>query len=106
MAVDALSLDDFSFGKVKKNQGKGIAKLTVKVPDAGELDLAETKKVEADDDKFAVAAGTAKLLVKPNGKARKKLDKKGKVTVKAKVTYTPDGGEPYTKSKKITLLER
>ena len=46
------------------------------------------------------------LPVKPRGKAKKRLNKKGHAKVKAKVTYTPDGGEPNTQSKKIKLVKR
>ena len=102
VAVDALP--SISFVKVKKNMRKGTARLTVKVPGPGELDLAKTKKVKAAEES-AFAAGTENLLVKARGKARKKLNAKGKVTVNAKVTYTPEGGEPpNTESKKINLI--
>ena len=97
--------NDFSFGKVKKNKRKGTAKLTVNVPGVGELDLAKTKKVKADDES-AEDAGKENLLIKSKGKAKKKLNKKGKAKVKAEVTFTPDGGEPNTQSKKIKLKKR
>ena len=48
-------------------------------------------------------AGNEKLVIKPKGKAKKKLNQTGKVKVKAEVTYTPTGGEPNTESKKVTL---
>jgi hypothetical protein len=35
---------------VRKNKKKGTAKLTLKVPGPGELELAKTKKVRGDDD--------------------------------------------------------
>ena len=98
-------LNAFSFGKVKRSKSKGIAKLTVKVPGPGELDLAETKKLKADHES-AEAEGTEQLLLKANGKTWKKLNAKGKLTVKANVTFTPDAGEPYTESKKIKLVKR
>jgi hypothetical protein len=94
--------NEFSFGKVKKNKRKGTAKLTVNVPGPGELELAKTKKVKADEER-AEADGSEKLLVKAKGKSRKKLRKKGKAKVKAEVTYTPDGGDPNTQSKRIKL---
>ena len=97
--------NDFSFGKVKKNKRKGTAKLTVKVPGAGELDLAKTKKVKADDES-AEDAGKEKLSIKPKGKAKKKLNTKGKAKVKAEVTYTPAGGSPNTEDKEIKLVKR
>jgi hypothetical protein len=97
--------NDFSFGKVKKNKRKGTAKLTVNVPGAGELDLAKTRKVQADDES-AEDAGKEKLLIKPKGKVKKKLNTKGKAKVKANVTFTPEGGEPRTESKKVGLKKR
>jgi hypothetical protein len=97
--------NDFSFGKVKKNKRKGTAKLTVNVPGAGELDLAKTRKVKADDES-AEDAGKEKLRIKPKGKVRKKLKTKRKAKVKANVTFTPEGGEPHTESKKVGLKKR
>ena len=94
--------NSFSFGKLKRNLQKGTARLTVNVPGGGELELAKTKKVKADDES-AEDAGKEKLVIKPRGKAKKKLNQTGKAKVKAKVTYTPTGGEPNTESKKVTL---
>ena len=34
------------------------------------------------------------------------LDTRGSVNVKAKVTYTPEGGGPNTKAKRLTLIKR
>jgi len=97
--------NDFSFGKARKNKKKGTAKLTVNVPGAGELELAKSKKVKNDEER-ATAEGGVKLLVKPKGKARQKLGNNGKAKVKAEVTYTPDGGDPNTKSKRVKLARR
>jgi hypothetical protein len=95
----------FSFGKVKKNKHRGTAKLTVNVPGPGELELEKTKKVNADE-KVADVAGKEKLSIKPKGKANTRLNTRGKAKITAKATYTPDGGEPNTESKKIKLVKR
>ena len=97
--------NEFEFAKAKKNRKKGTAKLPVGVPCAGEVELAKTKKVKADAE-AAEAEGEVKLLVKSKGKARKRLNKRGKTKVKAEVTYTPDGGEPNTRTKKVKLKRR
>ncbi|MGH3452443.1 MAG: hypothetical protein ACRDQW_17435 [Haloechinothrix sp.] len=94
--------NEFSFGKAKRNKRRGTAKLTVNVPGPGELELAKTRKVKADDEPVE-AAGEETLRVKPKGKAKKKLNKGGKAKVKAKVTYTPDGGAPNTERKRVKL---
>jgi hypothetical protein len=109
---DGLPSNEFSFGKAKKNKRKGTAKLTVEVPGPGELELARTKKVKQDTEQVEATVRTAqdgievKLKVKPKGKARKKLNRKGKAKVKAQVTFTPDGGEPNTESKRVGLKKR
>jgi DNA-binding beta-propeller fold protein YncE len=97
--------NEFSFGKVKKNKKQGKAKLPVEVPGAGEVDLAKTKKVKAASRR-ADGAGEVILPIKPKGKAKKKLNRKGRAKVKANVTFTPDGGDPNTKSKRIRLKKR
>ena len=95
--------NEFSFGKPRPNK-KGTAKLPVSVPGPGELDLAETKKVKPQR-KRAPGAGEVKLKVKPKGESRRVLRKKGKAKVLAKVTYTPDGGDPSTESKRLKLID-
>lgn len=123
--ASALEADDgdlpsnkFSFSTVKRNEKKGTAKLTVRVPGPGHLELAKTKKLKADAEyaEFPQGeipetygenlAGRETLTVEPRGKAKKKLNRAGKAKVKATVTYTPDGGEPNTKNKKLKLKKR
>jgi DNA-binding beta-propeller fold protein YncE len=94
-----------SFGKVKKKKRKGTATLTVEVPGPGKLDLAKTGKVKSAE-KRAEAKGPEKLAIKPRGRATMKLNRKGKAKVKAKVTFTPDGGEPNTRSRRLKLIKR
>ncbi|MGH2636376.1 MAG: calcium-binding protein [Actinomycetota bacterium] len=102
---------DFTFGKAKKNKRKGTAKLTVIVPGPGELLLAG-KKLKPDSEQVgATAAGAspnieAVLKVKAKGKGKRKLKRTGKAKVKPDVTYTPTGGEPNTRSKKLKLKKR
>ena len=95
-------LNDFKFGKVKKNKRKGTAKLTVKVPNPGDLALAKSKKLKPDDE-VADAEGRERLKVRPKGKVKKRLAERGAAKVKARVTYTPVGGDPKTKSKRVAL---
>jgi hypothetical protein len=44
-----------------------------------------------------------KLQIKPRGKAKRKLQRTGKTTVRPKVTFSPAGGEPNTESKRVKL---
>lgn len=95
----------FSFGGLNKSSRKGTAKLTVKVPGPGELELAKNRKVKGKQ-KSADSEGTVKLPVKPRRKAKKQLNRNGKAKVSARVIYTPDGGPPNTQSKKVGLKKK
>ena len=48
-------------------------------------------------------AGTVKLTIKAQPSIARTLRRTGKATVIVRVTYTPTGGDPNTKSKKLTL---
>jgi lysophospholipase L1-like esterase len=97
--------NDFSFGEVKKNKRKGTAKLTVKVPSPGQLELARTKKVKADREPTE-AVGPEKMSIEPRRKTKQRLAATGKAKVTAEVTHSPDGGEPNTQGKRIKLVKR
>jgi hypothetical protein len=73
----------------------------VGVPGPGQLTLKGKgiKRTATSAD----AAGRVRLLVKPKHKVSGKLKRRGKAKVKPKVTYTPAGGNPETKSTKLTL---
>ncbi len=119
--VDAVSITStppnnvFTMGKLKLNKKKGTATLTVTVPGAGVLTLtnaAATKKATASKRKpklvkpatvNATAAGTVKLPVMPTRGGKKVLRKKGKLRIKASVSFTPTGGIASTQSLKGTL---
>ena len=51
-------------------------------------------------------AGKVKLKIRSKGKAKRKLSRAGRVKVKAKVTYTPTGGVPKTKTRRIKLVKQ
>lgn len=103
--------NQFTFGKVKLNKRKGTAKLPVIVPGAGTLKLAGAglKPQRALPGgpgrvrKPVAGAGVVKLAIMPKGGKKATLSKAGKVTVKAKVTYTPTGGSPNTQTKRVKL---
>jgi len=95
----------FSIGEPDKNKRKGTATVPVDVPGTGEVELAKTKSVKGATAS-AGRSGEVSLPVKPIGKARKKLRKKGRANVRIKVTFTPDGGEPNTQTDAVGLRKR
>jgi hypothetical protein len=96
--------NSFQFGKVKRDKKRGTAKLQVDVPNPGDLGLVG-KGVEKDD-RTIIDPRTVNLIVEAKGKKERKLERKGKVKVKLDVTYTPKGGDPRTRTKKLKLKKR
>jgi hypothetical protein len=116
--TDSKSCKDqsFSFGKLKRNKKRGTAKLTVTVPGPGTLALAGTGVVKQRQGfardrlgaaaKVVSSAGAVKLKIKPRGNKKSRLETAGKVKLKAKITYTPAGGLPNLKTKRIRLAKK
>jgi hypothetical protein len=119
-AVEALKPSNaFSFGRLKRNTHKGTATLAVRVPGPGTLSLTgrgvRTQRFggAAAASKTASAAGIVKLLVRAKGAKKRKLNERGSVKIRVKVTYTPNGtstgdlvGDPNTKTRRIKLIKK
>jgi hypothetical protein len=107
--------NSFSFGKLKRNTQNGTATLTVNLPGPGKLTLGgkgvrpQRAPRAAGGHSLARAisgAGTVKLTIRSRGAARRKLRATGTVTVTAKIAFTPEGGAPQRRSKRVKLLLR
>jgi hypothetical protein len=95
-----------TYGKLKRNKKKGTARLTVNVPNPGQLSFSGRGiKVRASAS-AAVSAGPLAVTIKAKGKKAKKLARKGKLKVKLVFTYTPDNGSTKKQSKKVTLRKK
>jgi hypothetical protein len=103
------SLVDFAvnatvgFKEVSFNRAKGTAKLRVAVTGSGRLDLYGTGVANAQRKH---ATGIATLTVRTSGKARIKLMKTGRAKVKARISYTPEGGKAIKRFRAIVLKKR
>jgi subtilisin-like proprotein convertase family protein len=99
------AVNTLTAGKPKLNKNNGTAVVPVTVADAGQLNLSGkgVKSASATKSKAVAGPGTVKLKVKAKGKAAKTLNSSGKATVKAKITFTPNGGTSSVTTKKIKL---
>jgi Tol biopolymer transport system component/urease beta subunit len=95
----------FALGQVRLNRKAGTARLAVTVPGSGKLTIAGNgvKAGQAVVARSVRAPRTVLLPIKATGKAERRLNRTGKVTVKPKVTYTPIGGTPSTRSGNLRL---
>jgi hypothetical protein len=98
----------FTIGQTRRNKKRGTATVTVNVPNPGDL-TASGKGVKASGAAVtskAVSAGAVSLPIRAKGKKKRKLDDKGKVTLKTAITFTPSGGTPSTQTAKIKLKKK
>ncbi len=111
--------NEFSRGKVQLTPGTGGGFLTINVPGPGVVKAvdARTKIATATATaslkaiqtrirratKEPKAAGKVLVSLHPTNYGFGKLEEKGKLKVKVRVTYIPTGGLPKTKSFKVTL---
>jgi hypothetical protein len=112
VAINTLN-NRFSFGKLKRNLSKGTATLSVDVPGPGALALRgkglkpqRSTGGTALASKDVDAAGKVKLTIRARGAKKAKLNRIGKVRVKARVTFTPTGGLSASQSRQIRLKKR
>jgi hypothetical protein len=101
----------FTLHKVVRNEKKGTATLTVRVPGPGELTgsgggVKAASVAQAVTSKAVAGPGDARLLIKAKGKKRRKLNETGKVKLNVAVTFTPNGGNPSTKTVRVKLVRR
>ncbi len=99
----------FSLLRKSISSKTGGATISVKLPGAGKLELVATAKNGKKTIKVASAtlnagqAGTFNVPLRPSGAAKKALRKKGKLTVKLALTFTPTGGDANGSTSSLTL---
>jgi hypothetical protein len=95
---------------VRRKTRKGIANLTVTVPNPGTLSVAGkgARLAEGGSRKVVVVqtAGEVALAIAAKGRKSAVLQDRGKAKLRPKIVYTPTGGDPGTKRIKLTLLKK
>jgi DNA-binding beta-propeller fold protein YncE len=107
-AQDSASVNisaSLKLGKPVLNAEKGIAKIPVATSGTGVVALSgrgvKPSKLKSKPGSTAPLRGT--LILKPRGKARKKLESDGGAKVRARIAYTPTNGSPLTRTRSFSL---
>ncbi len=89
----------FSLGRLKRDKGDGTVAISVTAPGPGKVSLRGKGVIGRGRAIHRISpATTVTLLVKAKGSARHRLERKGRVSVRTRITYKPAGGRPRTKS--------
>jgi hypothetical protein len=91
---------------VKRNKKRGSARITLGIPNPGELHLAGAGVVFRGARHRQVEAGDVSLVVRAFGRAREKLLDTGKARVVAQISYVVAGVEGSFLPVKLTLRKR
>jgi hypothetical protein len=93
--------NSFTIGALKLNRGRGTARLAVTVPEPGTVTATARGLKRASAS--AAAAGSVTLLLKPTGRAMRRLRRSGALIASLNVSYLPVGGDQNSERRRITL---
>ena len=96
----------FRFGPLKRNLKRGTAILTVIVPGPGILRLRGKWVAVAHATRRVGAARRVRLVIGAKGKARRTLRHRGRVKLRVRVAFTPNGGTTASRTKTVGLKRR
>jgi hypothetical protein len=93
----------FSLGGLSLSRKKGTATLKLHLPGPGKVAISGRgiKKVS----RSAANGGKLSLPIVPTASTRAKLASAGRAKVKLAIKFTPTGGTPSTRSKRIELIK-
>lgn len=94
-----------TFGPPTRNKKKGLATVTMTVPNAGQLSYSGNG-LSITGPPNVSAPGGVQLIFKGIGKKRKKLARTGKVGASFQVSFTPSQGSLHTSTENLMLRKK
>lgn len=105
----AIPSNVFSVTRVVLSRRTGSATFSIRVPGRGAIAVLGTYRSRGKTIKVGRVArtvsraGTSKLTLKPGRAAKKVLRRKGRLRIRAKISFTPRGGRTRSSTRTITL---
>lgn len=102
--ADVEPSSSFTVGGPNLNRRKGSARLTLSLPNPGQVSASgKGAKVGGATARAAAGPGSTQLVVRSKGRKRRTLDATGKVKLRLTITYTPTGGTPNSQTVRLKL---
>jgi hypothetical protein len=98
--------NDFTLGTVTRDRRRGSASVTAYVSNPGLVTISGTGLRKRDLAKTVAVPGPVLFQIASAGSFKRRLERKGKVTVSPTVTFYPTGGDPASKSITVRLRKR
>jgi hypothetical protein len=107
---NALPSNRFRFGRVTHRPRTATARLSVRVPGRGQVLLEQSGSVKRAV-MWSQEAGAMRLPVRARGLTRRRLNRAragdtARARIRARVRYSPFGGEPRGESTRVWLVKR
>jgi hypothetical protein len=96
----------FSFGRITRDRRKGSAALEILVSNPGSVTLAGNGLKAKRATKTVAVPSVVRFAIAVTGKRKRKLNRKGRVSVQVNATFTPIGGDPATQSIRVKLKKK
>jgi hypothetical protein len=97
--------NDFSIAGITRDRKQGTATVVVNVSNPGTIAIFG-KGLKKRPSRNIAVAGTVQFKIASAGTKKRKLEKKGKVTLTPSMTFSPASGEPATMQFTIRLLQK
>jgi hypothetical protein len=97
--------NDFSIAAISRDRKQGTATITVNVSNPGAIVLSG-KGLKKRPSKTVAVAGTVQFKIAAAGARKRKLEKKGKLTLTPSMTFSPANGDPATMPFIVKLLQK
>jgi hypothetical protein len=96
----------FSVRRITRDRRKGTATLEILVSNPGSVTLVGNGLKAKRATKTVAVPGVVRFGIAVTGKRKKKLERKGRVSVQLNATFTPTGGDPAVQTFRIGLKKR
>ena len=97
---------DFTLGTVTRDLRRGSASVTAYVSNPGLVAISGSGVKKRNVEKTVAVPGPVPFQIASAGSFKRRLERKGKVTIIPTVTFYPTGGEPASKSLTVKLRKR
>jgi hypothetical protein len=97
--------NDFVVASITRDRKHGTATLMLNVSNPGVMTISG-KGMKKRPQKNVAVAGTIHFAIASTGRRKRKLEKRGKLTVVPTLTFFPSGGDPATQTLRVKLKQR
>jgi hypothetical protein len=106
LSAEIVPSNDFTLGTVTRDRRRGSASVTAYVSNPGLVTISGRGLKKGNVAKTVAVPGPVPFQIASAGSFKRRLERKGRVTIIPTFTFYPTGGEPASKSLTVRLRKR